>query len=55
MFADQRFQTVYHAIGVAWATSVFGFVSVALLPIPWVLHRYGARIRAMSRYDTIKA
>lgn len=45
---------MYNKLGIAWATSIFGFVTIALLPIPWVLFRYGSRIRAKSRYDTMK-
>ena len=48
-------QAVYNKLGIAWATSLFGFVAIALLPIPWVLFRYGPQIRALSKYDTIKA
>ena len=41
---------MYRALGVGWATSLLGFVTVALLPIPWVLFWYGERIRARSAY-----
>jgi MFS family permease len=41
---------MYKALGIGWATSLFGFVTVALLPIPWVLFFYGARIRERSFY-----
>jgi MFS family permease len=41
---------MYKALGIGWATSLFGFVMVALLPIPWVLFFYGARIRERSFY-----
>jgi hypothetical protein len=27
-----------------------GFVSVALVPVPWILYKYGKRIRGRSRY-----
>ena len=33
-----------------WAYSTFGFISAALIPIPWVLYRLGARFRAASKY-----
>ncbi|MCJ1247685.1 hypothetical protein MMC30_004900 [Trapelia coarctata] len=46
---------MYNKLGIAWATSLLGFISIGLLPIPWVLFKYGPRIRAMSQYDTIKA
>jgi hypothetical protein len=29
-------------------------VSVALVPVPWVLYKYGKRIRAHSQYITIQ-
>lgn len=43
---------MYTALGTNWATSVLGFVSLAMLPVPWVLFKYGKRLRAMSKYDT---
>lgn len=43
---------MYKKLGIAWATSLLGFVSLALLPIPWILFKYGHRIRAMSKYPT---
>lgn len=36
---------MYEGLGIHWAGSVFGFLSVALLPIPWLLLRYGHRLR----------
>ncbi|EXJ60034.1 hypothetical protein A1O7_04183 [Cladophialophora yegresii CBS 114405] len=41
---------MYRGLGVAWATSLLGFVTLALLPIPWVLYRYGPKIRRRSAY-----
>ncbi len=34
----------------AWAISTFGFISAALVPIPFVLYKFGAQIRARSKY-----
>lgn len=45
--------TVYEKLGIDWATSVFGFIAVALMPIPWVFKVYGPKIRAMSRFDAV--
>jgi hypothetical protein len=45
---------VYERLTIPWASSFFGFVSLALLPIPWVLFKYGPRIRAKSQYETVK-
>ncbi len=35
----------------AWAISTFGFISVALAPIPWILYLFGAKLRARSKYN----
>ncbi|KAI0003198.1 major facilitator superfamily domain-containing protein [Xylariaceae sp. FL0662B] len=43
---------LYKGLGVAWATSILGFVSIALLPLPWVLFKYGEIVRNKSRYQT---
>ena len=40
-------------MGISWAVSVFGFVTLALIPIPWVLFKFGPTIRAKSRYETL--
>ncbi|KAF2110798.1 major facilitator superfamily domain-containing protein [Lophiotrema nucula] len=41
---------MYETMGTGWATSVLGFVSITMLPIPFIFFRYGPRIRAKSRY-----
>ena len=46
--------TVYTALGIPWATSLFGFVAIALMPVPWVLFKWGPKIRANSHYETIQ-
>ncbi|OCK86071.1 MFS general substrate transporter [Lepidopterella palustris CBS 459.81] len=35
----------------AWALSLFGFISIALLPIPLVLYKWGPALRTRSRYS----
>lgn len=45
---------MFSSMGIGWASSLLGFVSVALVPVPWVLYKYGHRIRAHSQYITIK-
>lgn len=37
-------------LGVGRACSVLGGISVAMIPIPFVLYRYGERIRKRSKY-----
>ncbi|KAL2126243.1 hypothetical protein VTI74DRAFT_1342 [Chaetomium olivicolor] len=45
---------MFSSLGIGWASSLLGFVSVVLVPVPWVLYRYGSRIRAKSRYIVVK-
>ncbi|GAB1203926.1 hypothetical protein APSETT445_002570 [Aspergillus pseudonomiae] len=47
LFATQMF----HRLGVAWATSLLGFLTVAMIPIPTLLFVYGKRIRSLSRFS----
>ncbi|EXJ56847.1 hypothetical protein A1O7_07191 [Cladophialophora yegresii CBS 114405] len=42
---------LYHNVGVPWGTSIFGFFSVALIPVPFVFYIYGKRIRARSKWS----
>ena len=46
---------MYTKLGIAWATSLLGFLSLLMLPIPWVLFKYGKQVRKKSHFDTIKA
>lgn len=41
---------MYEKLGVHWAGSVFAFLSLALLPIPWILFKYGHKLRQNSRF-----
>ncbi|KAG0648665.1 Polyamine transporter 4 [Hyphodiscus hymeniophilus] len=36
------------------ATSLLGFVALAMLPIPWILYKWGPNIRAHSNFETNK-
>ncbi|KAI1130708.1 major facilitator superfamily domain-containing protein [Nemania abortiva] len=40
---------LYHNLGVAWVTSTLGFISIALIPIPILLYKFGHRIRSWSK------
>ena len=42
---------MYHTLGVAWATSLLGFLTAAFLPVPILFFIYGAKIRKMSKYS----
>jgi DHA1 family multidrug resistance protein-like MFS transporter len=41
---------MYHTLGVNWASSLLGFLTAAMVPIPILFFFYGAKLRAMSRY-----
>jgi len=41
---------MYRVMGVGWATSFLGFVTLALMPLPWILYIYGSKIRSKSPY-----
>lgn len=45
------FPVVYSGLGIGWASSLLGFIAVALLPVPWVFFKFGKAIRAKSRYE----
>ncbi|KAL2316488.1 MFS family membrane transporter [Schizosaccharomyces pombe] len=40
---------MYLNLGDHWATSVLGFISVAMVPIPFIFYRFGKSIRAWSK------
>ena len=42
---------MYHNLGVAWATSLLGFLCIAFLPVPILFFKYGKKIRQMSKYS----
>ncbi|KAK4493737.1 hypothetical protein PRZ48_014922 [Zasmidium cellare] len=46
LFAVQMFE----ALGNGWACSLLAFISILLIPIPFAFDRYGAQIRARSKY-----
>ena len=41
---------VYDTLGVAWATSLLGFLSLGIAIIPFAFIKYGERIRANSKF-----
>lgn len=42
--------SMYENLGTAWATSLLGFLTVLLIPAPFLFWRYGEHLRANSRY-----
>jgi MFS transporter, DHA1 family, multidrug resistance protein len=45
LFARQMFD----AMGINWAASLLGFVSLVLVPVPLILLKYGYKLREKSR------
>ncbi|KAK3671956.1 hypothetical protein LTR78_008131 [Recurvomyces mirabilis] len=43
---------MYKALGVGWATSLLGFCTLAMAPIPWLFWKCGAGLRKRSKYET---
>ena len=41
---------MYKSMGISWASSLLGFLSLAMCAIPFAFIRYGDRIRANSRF-----
>ncbi|KAJ7492738.1 major facilitator superfamily domain-containing protein [Mycena latifolia] len=50
LFATQ----MYNALGPRWASSLLGFVALAMVPIPFVLSRFGPILRAKSKFAPSK-
>ncbi|KAJ6574990.1 major facilitator superfamily domain-containing protein [Mycena capillaripes] len=46
LFATQ----MYNALGARWASSLLGFVALAMVPIPIILKRFGPTLRGKSKY-----
>ena len=44
------FNLVFTNITPAWALSTFGFISAAMIPIPFLLYIFGLKLRSRSRY-----
>ncbi|AET40611.1 Tpo4p Ecym_6229 [Eremothecium cymbalariae DBVPG len=47
---------MYNNLGIDWASSLFGFISLAMVPVPWIFERYGKAMRKKSvfGYDALK-
>lgn len=42
---------MYKALGVGWATSMLGFLTLGMAPVPWCFRVYGERLRKRSKYE----
>ena len=41
---------MYNTLELGWGNSVLGFIATALIPIPFLLVRYGERLRKNARF-----
>jgi hypothetical protein len=41
---------MYHKLGNQWATSLLAFLTVAMMPFPYIFFKYGKKIRGKSRF-----
>ncbi|KAB8255474.1 major facilitator superfamily domain-containing protein [Aspergillus pseudonomiae] len=41
---------MYDKLGYQWATSLLAFLTVAMMPFPWLFFKYGKALRAKSRF-----
>ncbi|KAG0155383.1 hypothetical protein PDIDSM_959 [Penicillium digitatum] len=44
-------KAMFHNLGVPWAASLLGFISIALIPIPYLFYKFGKRIRARGTWS----
>lgn len=43
---------MYERLHIDWATSLFAFVCLGMLPLPWIFERYGERLRKRSTFGS---
>ena len=41
---------MYKKLGVDWASSLLGFLSILFIPIPFLLYKYGEGLRRRSKF-----
>mmetsp|Transcript_7269 Transcript_7269/g.9206 ORF Transcript_7269/g.9206 Transcript_7269/m.9206 type:complete len:637 (+) Transcript_7269:69-1979(+) len=41
---------MYERLHIDWATSLFAFIALAMVPVPFVFQRYGAKLRGKSKF-----
>lgn len=42
---------VYEKLGIPWAGSLLAFMSLAMVPIPWILYKWGPFLRSKSNFQ----
>ncbi|KAL0258246.1 hypothetical protein SLS55_007419 [Diplodia seriata] len=41
---------MFETLGVQWTLTMIGSIAAVLIPAPWIFYKYGAKVRARSRY-----
>ena len=41
---------MFHKLGIPWASSLLGFIAVALIPIPYLFYVHGPAIRKKGKF-----
>lgn len=41
---------MYHNLGPQWATTILAFIALAMFPMPFILVKYGKKLRGMSKF-----
>lgn len=41
---------MYERLGYQWASSLLAFLTLAMMPFPWLFFRYGKALRKRSRF-----
>ncbi|KAK3344489.1 major facilitator superfamily domain-containing protein [Lasiosphaeria hispida] len=42
---------MYYALGWGWGNSLLAFIALAFAPVPWLVGKYGAKIRSIKRFQ----
>lgn len=40
---------MYEVLGLGWGNSLLGFIALAMVPVPFILQKYGERLR--TKYE----
>lgn len=43
---------LYNKLGLGWGNTLLGFIALGLAPVPWLLFKFGGRIRASKKFRT---
>jgi multidrug resistance protein len=44
---------MYQRLHIDWASSLFAFIALAMLPVPWIFEKWGPKLRMKSQYGYV--